>query len=104
MVNKKCTSITILEMLCKKWSLFVLRSLSSNSTRRFNELVSDLKGISPKTLSERLKELQRFGVINKEAFAEIPPRVQYSLTSKGKELVGTFRTLDGFISKWEKRD
>jgi DNA-binding HxlR family transcriptional regulator len=61
-----------------------------------------LKGISPKTLSERLKELQRFGVINKEAFAEIPPRVQYSLTSKGKELVGTFKNLDNFMNKWEK--
>jgi DNA-binding HxlR family transcriptional regulator len=60
-----------------------------------------LKGISPKTLSERLKELQRFGVINKESFAEIPPRVQYSLTPKGKELVGTFKNLDSFMNKWE---
>jgi DNA-binding HxlR family transcriptional regulator len=61
-----------------------------------------MKGISPKTLSERLKELALNGVINKQAFAEIPPRVEYSLTPKGKELVNCFKNIDSFAKKWEE--
>lgn len=102
MVSKKFSSVLILELLSKKWSFFVLRSIHKNSKRRFNELITDMKGISPKTLSERLKELNRMDVIKKQSFAEIPPRVEYSLTPKGKDLVGCFKNLDSFVNKWEK--
>jgi DNA-binding HxlR family transcriptional regulator len=53
---------------------------------RFNELLHNLNGISPKTLSDRLKEMNEAGLINREFFPEIPPRVEYSLTQDGVEV------------------
>ena len=102
MVTKKQTSIIILETLSKKWTLRLLRSLNDSSKKRFNKLVNELKGISPKTLSERLKELEKYTLISKESFAEIPPRVEYSLTKKGKDLVQCFKHIDNFAKKWER--
>jgi len=101
MASKKSTSIVILETLSKKWTLRLLSSLNDSSKKRFNQLVDELKGISPKTLSERLKELEKFELLNKQAFAEIPPRVEYSLTKKGKDLVYCFKHIDNFTKKWE---
>lgn len=55
-------------------------------TIRFNKIMENLNGISPKTLTDRLKELEKAGLIKREIFAEIPPRVEYSLTQDGIEL------------------
>jgi len=60
--------------------------LGNCSRLRFNDLAKELEGISPKTLSDTLKELQAQGLIKRESFAEIPPRVEYSLTKDGVEL------------------
>lgn len=101
MVTKKLASFVVLETLSKKWTLRLLNSLNNTPKKRFNQLVTELKGISPKTLSERLKELERNSVLQKQSFAEIPPRVEYSLTKKGKELVTCFKHIDNFVKNWE---
>ena len=64
--------------------------------KRFGELQRALPGISPKTLSLRLHELERDGIITKKVYAEIPLHVEYSLTEKGKSLRGVFRSLENW--------
>ncbi|MDD5181691.1 MAG: helix-turn-helix domain-containing protein [Candidatus Nanoarchaeia archaeon] len=96
----KPASVVILETLSKKWTLRLLDSLNNAPKKRFNQLVDELTGISPKTLSERLLELTKYRVLDKKYFAERPPRVEYSLTPKGKELVMCFRHIDSFSKRW----
>lgn len=59
----------------------------SYGVSRFSELRQQAGGLNPRTLSARLDELERFGIVTKKAFAEAPPRVEYTLTKKGKDLV-----------------
>ena len=68
-----------------KWTMLVIRDLLTG-TRRFSELRDSLAGISPKTLTDRLRDLEREGVVERVMYAEIPPRVEYTLTTKGRTL------------------
>lgn len=92
-----CPIKNALTIIGSKWTLLILRDIAT-STKRFNELQKSLKGISPKTLSARLQELERAGIINKKVFPEIPPRVEYSLTVRGKSL----RTIILSLDKWAR--
>src|SRR5712664_2312873 len=76
----------IIEIIGKKWALCVLALLGNDGTLRFNKLAEKLPGISAKTLTEVLKNLQQTGLVKRQAFAEIPPRVEYHLTKEGNEL------------------
>lgn len=100
MVANKCPVMSSFEFLGKKWTLQMVRDLSLNSGKRFKDLLKDLNGISPKTLSERLKELEKEKIISRTSFNEIPPRVEYSLTSKGKELIVAMAPL----GRWAKKN
>ena len=73
-------------VISKKWTLLIVNGIGTYGRLRFNRLVEEWHGINPKTLSNRLKELQTEGLIERESFAEIPPRVEYSLTKDGTEL------------------
>ena len=64
----------------------IIGTISNFNKLRFNELLKNIKSISPKTLSDRLKELNEAGLIKREAFLEIPPKVEYSLTQDGIEV------------------
>ncbi len=64
----------------------MIGTIGNQQKIRFNELMKELAGISPKTLTDRLKEQEKAGLIKREAFAEIPPRVEYSLTQDGIEV------------------
>lgn len=66
--------------------MVIIGTISNFDKLRFNELLKNLNGISPKTLSDRLKELNEAGLIKREYFAEIPPKVEYSLTQDGVEV------------------
>jgi DNA-binding HxlR family transcriptional regulator len=81
-----CPIKGIIDIIGKKWSLLVINALRNQGKLRFNDLMKQLGGISPKTLSDTLKELQVEKLINRESFAEIPPRVEYSLSRDGIEL------------------
>lgn len=83
----------------KSWTLLIVGTLGNFGRLRFNELQEKLGRISPKTLSARLKDMEDSAFIRREAFAEVPPRVEYSLTSEGKELVDAIRPL----VKWADR-
>ncbi len=76
----------IIDIIGKKWALLVINAIGNNEKMRYNEIMKHLKGINPKTLSYRLKGLENAGLINKQIFAEVPTRVEYSLTEDGKDL------------------
>jgi len=73
--------------LSKKWTISIVITIGNFKQVRFNDILNRVSGISPKTLTERLRELGQEGLIKRAVFAEIPPRVEYSLTAKGKKLM-----------------
>lgn len=78
----QCPIEETLRIIGKEWTILVLRDLYYGK-KRFSEFQRSLKGISPKTLSERLDQLEECELVTKKIFAEIPPRVEYTLTEKG---------------------
>jgi DNA-binding HxlR family transcriptional regulator len=76
----------LIDIIGKKWTLCVLAQLGNQGTLRFNQLAQSLNGISAKTLTDVLRDLQTNGLVKRVAFSEIPPRVEYHLTREGREL------------------
>lgn len=83
-------SVESLNPLLQKWSIEICFLLRMEEPRRFNELKEQLPGIGSRTLSQRLKELEGQGILKREAFAEVPVRVEYSLTPKGSRMGDLF--------------
>jgi DNA-binding HxlR family transcriptional regulator len=80
-----CPVSRAIDVLEGKWTILVVRDLLGG-TRRFTDLRRSLPGVSPKTLTDRLRSLERHGLIARHVYAEVPPRVEYSLTDAGREL------------------
>lgn len=93
--KNQCAVAKTLKVIGSKWTMLLLHNLFEGKNR-FGELQRALPGISPKTLSQRLQELEQEGIITKTVFAEVPLHVEYQLTEKGKSLSGVFRSL----AKW----
>jgi len=81
-----CPIQGVIDVISKKWSLLIVGVLGNSSKMRYNEILNELKGISPKTLADTLKQLHHAGIVNRQSFNEIPPRVEYSLTEDGEKL------------------
>jgi len=81
-----CPLDGVIDTIGKKWGLLIINEIGNHGKLRYNELLSELKGISPSTLASMLKDLEKEDIIQKEIFREIPPRVEYSLSHRGKEL------------------
>lgn len=81
-----CPLEGVIDVISKKWALLIINAIGNYGSLRFNRLSEELNGISPKTLSDTLKQLQNEGLLKRESFAEIPPRVEYSLTEDGRGL------------------
>ncbi len=94
-----CPVARTAEIIGNKWTPLVVRDLA-RGRRRFSQLERSLHGISPKTLSERLKRLEEAGVIDRCCFAEVPPRVEYSLTGKGEALLPLIEDMRAYGRKW----
>lgn len=97
-----CAVIDIWEVLGKRWSLLIIKNLSTKETIRFNELKRALSGISSTVLSERLLELEREGLVTKKIYPEVPPRVEYSLTAQAKELEVIIKELAHWVARWKR--
>lgn len=78
-----CPVKDVLHMVSDKWSLMVMMRLGAHETLRFGELKSATKGISQKMLTTTLRELESFGLVSRKVFAEVPPRVEYTITPHG---------------------
>lgn len=87
MVLAGCPIRNILSRISDKWSLLVLFTLEQNSIMRFNALQRNIPDISQKMLTTTLRTLEQDGFINRKVYAEVPPRVEYSLTERGKSLL-----------------
>lgn len=96
--GKICPVEKTLKFMGTKWTILILHNLSGGK-KRFGELQRLLVGISPKTLSQRLQELEKENIITKKVFAEVPLHVEYSLTKKGKSFEGILDKM----SEWGKR-
>jgi DNA-binding HxlR family transcriptional regulator len=81
-----CPVEGVIDVISKKWALFIINALCNRGKLRFNDFMKELGGISPKTLADTLKDLQAEKLVSRQSFAEIPPRVEYSLTKDGVEL------------------
>jgi DNA-binding HxlR family transcriptional regulator len=81
-----CPLEGVIDVISKKWALLIINAIGNHDSLRFTELMQELHGISPKTLADTLKRLQQEQLLKREAFAEIPPRVEYSLTEDGQGL------------------
>jgi DNA-binding HxlR family transcriptional regulator len=79
-----CPLEGVIDVISKKWALLII--IGNYGSLRFNKLMEELHGISPKTLSDTLKQLQNEQLLKRKSFAEIPPRVEYSLTKDGQGL------------------
>jgi DNA-binding HxlR family transcriptional regulator len=82
-----------------KWTLLIIRDLTTG-TKRFSELERSLVGISPKTLSERLSALEGEGILQRKTYAEVPPKVEYSLTEKGQALFVIIEDMRAYGRLW----
>ena len=101
MKEEKCDVVDTWEILGKRWSLHILKNLSTNGIIRFNELKRLIPEISSTVLSQRLLELEREGLISKKIYSEIPVRVEYSLTPRTKELEIILQQLNDWINRWK---
>ena len=88
-----CPVTPLLLMLQGKWKNQILYQLCIHDTMRFGELKKNLKGITNTMLTSALKELEKDGLVHREQFNEIPPHVEYSFTSKGRDLLPVFHAM-----------
>ena len=84
--DQNCPTRLALDRIADKWTVLIVGRLATG-TRRFGELRREITGISPKVLTQKLRELERDGVIVRKIFASVPPRVDYSLTPFGTTLI-----------------
>jgi DNA-binding HxlR family transcriptional regulator len=97
--NASCPVCRTAEIVCGKWTLLVIRDLAEGRSR-FCELERSLQGISPRTLSLRLRALEEEGVVERQTFPEVPPRVEYALTPKGRALVPLIEDMRAYGLTW----
>lgn len=92
-MEKDCGVTKALRLIGSKWTLNIIYVLCEH-TKRFGEIQKELVGISPRTLSLRLSQLESDGIVTKKIYVQIPPRVDYSLTEKGASLKTIIAQLD----------
>jgi DNA-binding HxlR family transcriptional regulator len=97
--NSDCPVCRTADIVCGKWTLLVIRDLADGRSR-FCELERSLVGISPRTLSLRLRALEEEGIIARQTFPEVPPRVEYALTEKGRALVPIIESMRVYGREW----
>jgi DNA-binding HxlR family transcriptional regulator len=97
--NDTCPVCRTAEIVCGKWTLLVIRDLAEGRSR-FCELERSLHGISPRTLSLRLRALEEEGIVERQTFPEVPPRVEYALTDKGRALVPLIEDMRAYGLEW----
>ncbi len=84
--DQNCPTRLALDRIADKWTVLIVSRLATG-TRRFGELRRDIDGISPKVLTQKLRELERDGIITRKIYASVPPKVEYRLTMLGQTLI-----------------
>jgi DNA-binding HxlR family transcriptional regulator len=81
-----CPLEGVIDIISKKWALLTINEIGNHKRIRYTDLMKELQSISPKTLADTLRELKNNNLVKREAFNEIPPRVDYTLTKEGEQL------------------
>jgi DNA-binding HxlR family transcriptional regulator len=102
-MDSTCPVCRTAEIISGKWTLLVIRDLADGN-QRFCELERSLQGISPRTLSLRLRALEEHGIVERNTYPEVPPRVEYALTDKGRALVPLIEDMRSYGRRWLPRD
>ena len=97
--DQTCPVCRTADVIAGKWTLLVIRDLAEGKAR-FCELERSLEGISPRTLSLRLRALESEGLVERRTYAEVPPRVEYALTPKGVALVPLIDVMRSYGTRW----
>jgi len=98
----ECNADEIWGVLGKTWALLILKKISEGENTRFNEIKKAMPMISNTVLSERLRDLEEHGLITKKIFAQIPIRVEYSITKQTRDLGKILKQLDNWVVEWRK--
>jgi DNA-binding HxlR family transcriptional regulator len=98
-MDPNCPVCATADIVCGKWTLLLVRDLSEGNSR-FCELERSLAGISPRTLSLRLRALEEEGIVRRTTYAEVPPRVEYALTEKGEALLPIIESMRDYGEMW----
>jgi len=97
----ECPVATTVQLIGNKWKLLIIRELLS-SPKRFGELMKGVNGISQRVLTDNLRAMESDGIINREVFAEVPPRVVYSLSEVGNSLRPLFSVMADWGNDYKK--
>ncbi len=97
--DSTCSVAACAEILGAKWTAVLVHDLSEGP-RRFSQLEHSCAGISPRTLSERLRALEQEGILVRRSYPESPPRVEYELTDKGSDLLPIIAEMRRFGHAW----
>jgi DNA-binding HxlR family transcriptional regulator len=102
-LDLRCPVARSLDIIGERWTMLILRDLMLDGARRFQDLQRNLRGVSPNTLSARLKTLEDAGVIERRFYDQHPPRAEYVLTEKGEALRPTLKALRGWGERYVPR-
>jgi DNA-binding HxlR family transcriptional regulator len=97
---KKCPIYNTFDLVGKKFTILILRNMMLYGQTRFNQFLEGVEEINSKSLSQRLREMEKDGLIERKVFAEIPPRVEYSLTEKGRMLRPILEQMGQYSTKY----
>lgn len=96
-----CPVATIVQLIGNKWKLLIIRNLLAG-TQRFNEIRNTIPGISQKVLTDNLRSLEEDGLVARKVFAEVPPRVEYSLSDLGRTLKPVFDSMQAWGEDYQE--
>ena len=99
-----CPVARALDVIGEKWTLLILRDLSLHPSRRFQDFAESLKGCAPNTLSARLTALEEQGLIERRLYEQHPPRMEYVLTDKGREVRPVLTALKAWGERLQAED
>jgi DNA-binding HxlR family transcriptional regulator len=88
-----------MQIIGNKWTALILRDLAGGP-KRFSELEKSVGSINPRTLSARLDDLEKHAIVTKKCFAEVPPRVEYTLTKKGEDLIPVLQQMAAWGTRY----
>ena len=91
--DMRCPIARSLDLIGERWTMLILRDLAVGGARKFQDFERSLAGISPNTLSARLKRLEDAGIVERRFYEQHPPRAEYVLTEKGSELRPVLKAL-----------
>ena len=97
-----CPLTYALNLIGGKWRLPIIWAIHKNKAIRYNQLKREIQGITDMMLTQSLKELEFYGIVNRKQYIEIPPRVEYSLTDNGENLIPALKALASWGDKMKK--